>query len=295
MGTFTIYHSNAIINATLSGGAWDASLSLEKLRDYRPKLKARSANAMPASTLFNVVLPAPQPMIGVQLVSTNISNAGRYKLTWFQEAEFITNLGTTGWVDAGESIDWLNTDEWFEWEDPNFWLGTEEFVDPDNQGRDIRIRLAELTPLQFIRVEIDDESNPDGYVEIGHAYFGRPLTPSFNVSPNDSGFSRVSNTSIQKSAGQTRYTGRVTSTKRLMAVWPALPMSEVLGEIDDVVLIHDVDVPVYVDLDPEDASAVGQKTAFLATIERLPEYKLLNVFFDDDIGASAAFEFMQVH
>ena len=76
--------------------------------------------------------------------------------------------------------------------------------------------------------------------------------------------------------------------------WPQLPSEEVLGEIDDIVLIHGIDKPVYVDRDPANTNVSGQKTAFLATIEQLPDYVLTATFFDSDIAASVGFTFQRV-
>jgi len=294
MGTLTIYHTNAIETAGLAGGSWNATLSLEKLRDPRPKLKARSVDAQLTSTQFQVSLVVPKTLLGIQLISTNFSQAAKYRLSWYSDSGFTTLVDTTGWVDVGESIDWSDTGEWPAWESEDFWLGSQAFVDPDNLGRDLRIRFAAAILAQYIKVEIDDTYNPDGFVEIGHVYVGTAYVPSLNFAPDSNKIARVSNTSMRRTPGGARWFARRGAGQTITVAWPQLPSEEVLGEIDDIVLIHDIDKPVYVDRDPENTDVSGQKTAFLATMEQLPDYALTAFFFDNDIAASVGFQFQRV-
>lgn len=294
MGTLTIYHTNAIETATLAGGSWDATLSLEKLRDPRPRLKAQSADTQLTSTQFRMSLVVAKTLAGIQLISTNFSQAAQYKVSWYSDSGFTTLVDTTGWVSVGESIDWSDTGEWPEWESEDFWLGSQAFVDPDNLGRDLRIRFATSIVAQYIKVEIDDTSNADGVIKIGHVYVGTAFTPTLNFAPDSNRIARVSNTSLRRTPGGTRFTNRRGAGQTLVVAWPQLPSEEVLGEIDDIVLIHDIDKPVYVDRDPANTDASGQKTAFLATIEQLPDYVLTASFFDSDIAASVGFQFQRV-
>ena len=292
MQPITVYHFNAIDQAALSGGAWHATLSLEKLREPRPRLKAQSVDLQLASTQFRMALAGPKTTLGLQLISTNLSNAALYRVTWYSSDTFALEIGSTGWVNIGSSINWTNSGEWLEWEDPNFWLGAEAFIDPDNLGRDIRVRFANPTTLQFIKVELDDIGNTEGVVRIGHVYVGTSFVPSINFLANS--FTRDTNTRVRTAVNGTRYYSRQAAPKRLAIGWETLPSMEVLGEMDDIANIHGADRPVYVDVNPEDTGSTGEKTAFLATLERMPEVQLQSVFFDNDIGASAGFEFTQV-
>lgn len=294
MGILTIYHTNAIETATLSGGSWDATLSLEKLRDPRPKLKAQSADAQLTSTQFRMALITPKTLLGIQLISTNFSQAAQYRISWYSDSDFTTLVDSTGWVAVGDSIDWTDTGEWPDWESEEFWLGSEAFIDPDNLGRDVRIRFAAAITAQYIKVEIDDTSNSAGFVRIGHAYVGTAFVPSMNFAPDSNKIARVSNTSMRRTPNGSRWYARRGAGQAITVAWPHLPSEEVLGEIDDIVLIHDIEKPVYVDMDPEDVDATGAKKAFLATIEQLPDYVLTAAFFDSDIAASVGFQFQRV-
>jgi hypothetical protein len=294
VGTFTLFHDNAIDTAALAGGSWDATLSLEQLRNSRPKLKAQSTDAQTTSTQFTMALSAPRTLSGIQLISTNITESGAYKISWYSDSGFTTLIDTTGFVNVGESIDWGDTNNWLEWEDPDFWLGAVPFIDPDNAGLDIRVRFANPITAQYIKVEIDDTTSMHGFVAIGHVYVGTAFVPEWNFAPEANSFGRTSRTSMRESVHGTRYYSRRASQKRAVIAWPILPSEDVLDEIDQIVLIHDINKPVYVDRDPENAGTSGAMTAFLATLEQLPDYALANNFIDDDISASVGFEFTQV-
>lgn len=292
MSNFTIYHTNKIDSALFNGGAWQPSLPLSNL--YVPTMtrRARSVDTQLSSTQFNVGMAEPVTARGIQIISTNLSSAAQYKLSWYSDIGFTTLIGTTGFIAVGSSIDWTNVLEWFDWLNANFWLGAEPFFDPDNQGRDIRHRFTIPTSIQNLKVEFDDTTNADGYVEVGFVYVGTPFIPSINVAPDPS-FARQSLSSKQETVGGSQYFNRRASRKRLTVTWPLLPKDEVLGTIDQIIEIHDIDKPVFVDLDPDDLDT-GRKTAFLARIEQLPETKLLQAFLDSDTGAAIGFEFIQV-
>lgn len=293
MGNFTIYHSNRVLGSVLSGGSWDSTASLEYMRDPRPTRRARSTDLQLTSTKFKVSMVDPLSTNGVQIIATNLSSGAKYKLTWYSDPTFTTQSGTTGWVNVGTVIDWNNTAEWLDWLNVDFWIGAAPFVDPDNYGKDIRHVFEPNVVLQYVLVEFDDTSNPHGYIDVGHAFFGDPFTASLNISYTPS-FSRRSLTSAQESASGAAYFSRRGSQRQISVAWGSLLSSEVLGAIDNIALIQDVNTPVYVDLDPSNTTTTGQKTAFLARISQMPEIQLINAFIDGEMCASIGFEFKQV-
>jgi hypothetical protein len=293
MSNFTIYHTNKIDSAQLGGGSWQATLPLANL--YVPAMtrRARSVDTQLASTQFTVAMAEPLTALGIQIIATNLSSAAQYKLSWYSDSAFTSLIDTTGFIAVGSSIDWTNVLQWFDWLDANFWLGAQPFLDPDNQGRDIRHHFTIPTSVQYLKVEFDDTTNAEGFVELGYIFIGQPFVSSVNVAP-DASFARMSLTSMQETVGGSQYFNRRASRRRLAVTWPLLPKEEIFGEIDEIIEIHDIDRPVFVDLDPDSTSDSGRKTAFLARIERMPEAKLLQAFIDSDTGAAIGFEFIQV-
>lgn len=292
MAYFTLYHSNTVETAALSGGSWQANLPLTNMLNPITTKRARSTNAQVSSTQFKVDLADSITARGIQIVATNLSSAALYRISWYTDQTYTAESDSTGWISIGVSINWVNQGEWFDWLNPNFWLGATAFVDPDNQGIDIRHTFAQPTNLRYVKIEFDDTTNQKGFVEVGYLYIGQAYVPSINVSP-DPTFQRLSLTSVADAIGGGKYFNRRGSRKRLVIAWALLPQEEVLDEIDEIIRIHDVDKPVYVDLDPDNLQS-GRNTAFLARISQLPESKLVLAFLDEGTAATIGFEFIQV-
>jgi hypothetical protein len=292
LSKFTLYHTNAIDTAVLGGGSWQPNLPLSNLLSPRTTQRARSTSAALSSTQFTVKLAEPVIVQGIQIISTNLSGAGQYKISWYSDAGLTLLTGTTNFIPVGSSINWSNTANWYDWLDTEFWLGAVPVIDPDNQGLDIRHNFSGPVSVQYLKFEIDDTTNTDGFVELGYVFIGHPYVPSINVDTNPS-FSRISLTSMVEAIGGGQYFNRRGSRKRLTIAWSVMPKEEVLVDIDQIVRIQDIDKPVYVDLDPENIGS-GRTTAFLARINQLPESRLLNVFVSDDTAATIGFDFIQV-
>lgn len=282
-----------MLAAALSGGGWDSVANLEYMRDPRPTRRARSSDLQLTNTKFNMAFAEPVSAYGAQIIATNLTAGAKYRITWYSDAAFTVQSGTSGWINVGSVIDWTDTGEWLDWLDPDFWLGSAPFIDPDNYGKDIRHIFDEVTPLQYVIIEFDDTNNPDGFVEIGHAYFGEAYIPTLNIGYEPS-FARRSRTSVQEAVSGAAYFSRRGSQREWSIAWPTLPKSEVIGTLDTILLTHDINRPVFIDFDSDDASSNGAKLAFLARISQMPEIRLVQAFFDNEGGASVGFTFTQV-
>jgi len=288
-----IFHSNKLDTAALSGGSWQAKLPLSNLYSPSTTKRARSTNAQLASTQFRIALTEPVTLYGLQVIATNLSVAAQYRLTWYTDATFSVPVDNTAWITVGgTSINWSNPANWLDWLDTNFWLGAQSTDDPDDQGVDIRHSFNPPASIRYLKIEFDDTTNADAFIEVGHVYLGTAFIPTINVAP-DPTFARVSLTTVADAIGGAQYFNRRGSRKRMTVTWQLLPREETLGEVDEIIRIHDIDRPVFVDLDPDNMLS-GRKTAFLARLEQLPEARLLDAYWEDDTGAVIGFEFLQV-
>jgi hypothetical protein len=291
---FRLYHTNQIDTATFGGGSWQPLLPLDNLYSPSPTRRARSVNATTAATQFRISMAQSLTVHGIQIIATNLSAASTYRITWYTDSAFTAQDGTTGFITVGSSIDWANTSNWLDWMDVGFWLGTgAEIVDPDDQGVDIRHNFPSPQSMRYIKIEFADPTNADGFVEVGYVFIGDVFVPTYNVAP-DPTYNRVSLTTMQQAVGGGQYFNRRGSRKRLVVNWQLLLQDEVFGELDQIIRIHDIDRPVYVDLEPDNILASGFTTAFLARMAQLPESRLLEAYIENDTGATIGFEFQQV-
>ena len=184
-------YSNRIDKSTLTGGSWQAPLT--NIQTPRLAQRARSLNATNSSTIINIKFDKEQLIEVFSLHAHNISVDGRVRV--FAGS----SLGKTDLYDSGEidlydsgEIDLYDSGEievWpplfstlsLHWKDYHFWSGKiGEETRKEYQHNFIHI-LKDSVKTKYFRVEIFDQSNTDGYVEIGRIFAGRVFEPQFNV------------------------------------------------------------------------------------------------------------------
>jgi len=180
MPNITLGWNNRTDSGTLSGGSWLASLPLTNLQNRQVQKVARSSNATTAATQFTIDLSQPRAIGVVALVVHNIIVSGKVRITASDTAGFTVTPYNSGWLDVWPSG--MVPQSLLEWEDDNFWLGTLSA----NARAGYQSPFIHLLPssqnLRYWKVEIDDASNGDGYVQIGRLFMSSVWRPSGNYS-----------------------------------------------------------------------------------------------------------------
>lgn len=169
---------NRADEATLSGGSWQSTLPITNMQNRQVQKVARTANALAASTLFDIDLGAPRTIAVLALVVHNISAAGACRIRGSNVSNFASTVYDSGAVNvwpAGQIPQNL-----LEWEEDNFWLGTMSAqARAGYQSPYINI-MATPAYARYWRVEIADTTNSDGYVQIGRLFLANGWTPTVN-------------------------------------------------------------------------------------------------------------------
>lgn len=168
-------YRNRIDKSTLTGGSWQAPLT--NIQTLRLAQRARSLNATNSSTIINIEFDKDQLIEVFSLHAHNISVDGWMRI--FAGS----SLGATDLYDSGEIEVWpsLFSTLSLRWKDYHFWSGKiDEEMRKEYQQNFIHI-LKDSVKTKYFRIEIFDQSNPDGYVEIGRIFAGRVFEPQFNV------------------------------------------------------------------------------------------------------------------
>lgn len=168
---------NRIDEATLSGGGWNASLPLANLQTRQVTEPARSTSAALTNTKFDSDFGRLRPFRGFALVNHNLSIDAKWRITLggtFGGSEVLDS----GWLDV-----WRLTfdDDLFEWGDAGWWEGAsdDEYV----RAPFAAIHVADGSySARYMRIEIDDAGNTDGYVQIGRVFAGGGIVPTYNMS-----------------------------------------------------------------------------------------------------------------
>ena len=178
MANLLLAYQNNTDGGTLSSGTWLASLPLANLQSRLVQRVARSSGATLAATKFDLDLGAAKQTGVVSLVVHNFSVLAKVRITGADNAGFVSPIYQTAWLDVWPAG--MIPQSLLEWEDDNFWFGTlSANARAGYQSPFIHVLPTSQT-LQWWRVEIDDSTNSDGYVQVGRLFISPSWRPSIN-------------------------------------------------------------------------------------------------------------------
>lgn len=181
MANAILAYGNLADSATLTRGSWVTTLPRDNLKNRIIAKVARTTDATLTSTTFDVDVGLYQTIRVIALVGHNLSLSALYRVRTSNVSGFGSSANTltdTGWVPAWPAL--YNSYD-LNWEDSNWWSGT--ISDTARQGYNWTNTIVLPTPTnaEFIRVEIDDQANAAGYVQIGRLFVGAGWQPVVNM------------------------------------------------------------------------------------------------------------------
>jgi len=170
--------NNLIDGSILSGGNWRTALPLANLKNRTLVRVARSVDASPASTWFDIDVGTFKQWRGFAVQDHNLTLAARYRLrTSYDAAHTLTDYDS-GWLDV-----WPPVYDDLEWGAVNFWERT--YSEDERRGYIWTLigRLPHSTDARYIRFEFDDPLNPASFVQVGRVFIGgSSWVPSSGIS-----------------------------------------------------------------------------------------------------------------
>lgn len=160
---------------TFDGGSWVFPLSA--LASFDPLLTAQSSDATNASTIVEIDLGAGQTCNYIGYLFANLSENARIRYTLSNDPTFATYELQTDWLDAYPSTQPFGQGAFGVFSFGGFAAQTER----DERGVSHHLFLAAALSVQYIRIEVDDESNSDGYAEVGVVWAGFMERPSSGI------------------------------------------------------------------------------------------------------------------
>lgn len=178
MSNILLAYQNRTDEGTLSGGSWLASLPLANLQNRLVQRVARSSNTANASTKFDMDFGVVKTIGVIALVVHNLSVLAKVRIQADDAADFATPTYNSGWISVWPSGQ--IPQDLLAWEEDNFWLGTlSANARAGYQSPFIHVPSASQT-YRYWRVEVDDTTNTDGYVQIGRLFMAAAWTPTIN-------------------------------------------------------------------------------------------------------------------
>ena len=172
-----IAYGNHIDEATLSGGTWISTLPLANLQNRLIAKVARTSGVTTGATKFDLDIGRARRIVMLALIGHNLTVVAKVRVRGDDANDFATPLYDSGWVDVWPSG--MIPQELLEWEEDNFWLGT--LSDQARAGYQSPFihRVATLPSLRYWRIEIDDTTNSDGYIQIGRVFLADVWQPTY--------------------------------------------------------------------------------------------------------------------
>ena len=229
--------------ATVSGGSWQASLPVTNVADRRITRVARTTSAAAANTVIDIDCGATKSMRGVGLFNHNLQSTAQWRIK-----ASLSAIGSTDVLDSGAKnvLQMSLSPDVLEWEDTGWWEGI-----GDGWVRNMHPIIyvhSELISARYVRIEITDTTNPDGYVQVGRAFAGPVLEPAYNDDlGRGSGFVDFNTFDVGEAGAEFARLGRKVKRETVTLSWLTEAEARFLrgisrqrGTDDDVLYVPDV-------------------------------------------------------
>lgn len=239
MGVLGLAYPNRVIGAAVSGGSWLSALPAANAATRELAEVARSTNANTSSTKLLFDLGAARTLRAFALVNHNLSSAA----TW------LVKLGTTSGGSDVYSGSATNA-----WQLGSFDATVTALGVDDGQYRRSDyaaiLVLATSYSARYLSVEISDSGNAAGYVQVGMVFASGLWVPAMNPEYGTPLHGHDDLSSRAQAESGAEY---ATARRRLKTAEFLLPhlsategdqlheMQRVLGSVDDVLYVPDVD------------------------------------------------------
>ena len=242
--------------ATLSGGVWSASLPLVNLKDRQVQRVARSTNASAASTQFDVDLGALQPVRVLALVNHNISQIGTWRLRLSDsDPSFAAAIYDSGFVDVWPQVVPFGLANWGGF---NWGQGLSESEAGVYGPYAVQVTAAELL-VRYLRFEIADTGNAEGFVELGRLIVADAFQPAHDKRLGWQ-LSHVDPTRVVESRAGQRWFDLRPKRRRVAFELTGLSKSEAYAQIDLLDRLIGRGGEVLAVLDPDDRDNLFRQT-----------------------------------
>lgn len=173
MGNILISWPNRIDTATLSGGSWNLPLTNLQSRDQW--LVARSNGLSTSDTKFDIDFGVIRNVRAIALANHNLSQTATWRISLGTTAGD-NDIFTSNW----QSV-WMMTfdSDLMEWGDVSVWEGAMDYEYLNHPYLAVFV-LPDWYNTRYMTIEIEDTSNPNGWVDIGRAFVGGGFTPRYN-------------------------------------------------------------------------------------------------------------------
>lgn len=251
MANAILAYGNLIDAATVYGGSWQSGLPLANLQDRRLGQLARSASASASDSWFDADFGSTRLFRVVALVNHNLSVSAQYRVRLSDDPTFAGVTADSGWTAVWPAVYPSGT---LPWGAPNWWNGTYPADQIEAYTGTLVYVLSQTVGARYIRVELSDPANPDGFIQAGRAFAADGWQPVRNMTYGAS-LAWESRTEVQEALSGAEYFNVRTPVRvaRLgldamgqdEAMATAFEIQRAMGVEDELLFIWDPDDTVH--------------------------------------------------
>lgn len=247
--------------AVYSGGSWQ--LSLDNIKTPYVRERARSTNLNLSSTQFTVNLGADRSVKLWCLTHTNLSSAATIRMTWYNSSA--VEIANSGWVA----------------------INAYPSLDPESIGAAHFYILSSPATARSGKVEIDDQANAAGYVEIGRHFM---LADAGISRDPDAGMGEemMENSQVLNAIRGTRFVNRRIAPRKYSFGYNFLDATDA-ARVRRLRRYCNLDKQVVIIPDPDDTANYFERN-FVGTLNAMPSLALLSAGLVEGRG----FEILEV-
>jgi hypothetical protein len=178
MSNTIIGYQNRIDAATFAAyGSWSATLPLNNIKTRQLSKKARTTNAVNASTKLRFALDLERIIGSIAIVNHNMQKDATWRYRVYSDSGYATLVYDSGTINVWPLMPFGS----YEWEDSRFWdlqLSAEEIA---LFTKTLTYVPSTVASARYYQIEFFDSTNTDGYVELGRIFIGAIYQPELNM------------------------------------------------------------------------------------------------------------------
>ncbi|NQW12219.1 MAG: hypothetical protein HQ481_20325 [Alphaproteobacteria bacterium] len=265
MGTVLIAYRNEVDVATFSGGVWSAGLPVGNLAEPQPTRVARTSTTDPAETTTTLDFGSPMPIRFAALIHHNLTQNGIWRVRLGDDAALSAPLYDSGPLAVWPSIVPFGVGLWGEFN----WGGKLSSEEAGTYGIAAILVLDTPVRARYLRLDLDDQGNPAGYLQAGRLLAGPAWQPSINLQLGWS-IEQVDTSKKARSRGGQTYVDTQPRYRRLRFTIDFLERDEMFGNAYELERLKGVGGDLLVMIDPDDLQHRHRHTVYGQLAESAP-------------------------
>lgn len=266
---------NLVDTSDVRGGGWRASAPVSNVKDSDLGVMARTVNTNPNNTKLVIALPTSKAARMLVALRPNVTLEAGYRVRAADAEVGGTELYNSGWL-AGypPMYDTLA----LEWSDANWWGGRMVQEQRGIYPAQLLHVLPEPITAPFWFLDIDDQANPDGYIELARVVLANQFQPTWNFSWGCQEYIKSQSSSEKSLGGQAFFDKRI-GQRCIRLSLDYLSYAEAYGRLYDMDRTADIHGEIYVLPDIDDTINLHRRSFYgrMPTLTQLDRYMVKTI------------------